>query len=284
MGSERLWIRSIVNNNVVLAVNERGQERVLLGKGVGFKQHPGAEVDRRIVVREFVPKNKVVGNQRYAMLADVPVVYLEVVEAILEKFQELVHTELDEGVYLDLVDHISFAVTRLKKGLGFHNSLLPEIRTFYPQEFQVALYGLEQTREKTGFVLPEDEAGAIAMHLVNGELQYDNLNQATKTTRLIQKILRVFRDSIGVELDERSLHYTRFITHLKFFAQRLFKDEMLDTDDQELQGLVRTQYRQEYACAEKIAAMIWQDYAIAIPEEEMMYLTVYIRRITRPDD
>ena len=124
MGSERLWIRSIVNNNVVLAVNERGQERVLLGKGVGFKQHPGAEVDRRIVVREFVPKNKVVGNQRYAMLADVPVVYLEVVEAILEKFQELVHTELDEGVYLDLVDHISFAVTRLKKGLGFHNSLL----------------------------------------------------------------------------------------------------------------------------------------------------------------
>ena len=29
----------------------------------------------------------------------------------------------------------------------------------------------------------------------------------------------------------------------------------------------------------KIAAMIWQDYAIAIPEEEMMYLTVYIRRI-----
>ena len=58
MGSERLWIRSIVNNNVVLAVNERGQERVLLGKGVGFKQHPGVEVDRRIVVREFVPKTK----------------------------------------------------------------------------------------------------------------------------------------------------------------------------------------------------------------------------------
>ena len=148
----------------------------------------------------------------------------------------------------------------------------------------MAQYGLEQIRKKTGFVLPEDEAGAIAMHLVNGELQYDNLNQATKTTQLIQKILQIVRDSIGVKLDEASLHYTRFITHLKFFAQRLIKDEMLDTDDRELQDLVRTQYRQEYACAEKIAAMIWQDYAIAIPEEEMMYLTVYIRRITRPDD
>ena len=90
------------------------------GKGVGFKQHPGVEVDRRIVVREFVPKNKVIGNQRYAMLADVPVVYLEVVEAILEKFQELVHTELDEGVYLDLVDHISFGGdTAEKRGLVF---------------------------------------------------------------------------------------------------------------------------------------------------------------------
>ena len=101
---------------------------------------------------------------------------------------------------------------------------------------------------------------------------------------MIRHILSIVRYHFHVDLDENSIHYDRFITHLKFFAQRLFKDEMLDTDDQELQGLVRTQYRQEYACAEKIAAMIWQDYAIAIPEEEMMYLTVYIRRITRPDD
>lgn len=284
MTSERLWIRSIVNNNVVLAVNERGQERVLLGKGIGFRQRPGAEVDRSIVVREFVPKNKVIGSQRYDMLANLPTVYLEIAEDILKKFQELVSTELDEGVYLNLVDHLSFAVSRLKKGFTFHNSLLQEIRTFYPQEYQVALYGLRLIQEKTGFTLPEDEAGAIAMHLVNGELQYNDLNQATKTTQLIQKILCVVRSSIAVKLDESSLHYTRFITHLKFFAQRLFKDEMLDTNDHELQDLVRLQYRQEYACAEQIAAMIWQDYAIAIPEEEMMYLTVYIRRITRPDD
>ena len=37
-------------------------------------------------------------------------------------------------------------------------------------------------------------------------------------------------------------------------------------------------------CAERIASMIWQEYTIAIPEEEMMYLTVYIRRITKPED
>ena len=30
--------------------------------------------------------------------------------------------------------------------------------------------------------------------------------------------------------------------------------------------------------------MIWEEYTIAIPEEEMMYLTVYIRRITKPED
>lgn len=284
MASERLWIRSIVNNNVVLAANERGQERVLLGKGIGFGQRPGAEVDRSIAVREFVPKNKVIGSQRYDMLASVPAVYLEIVEELLKKFQELTPAELDEGVYLNLVDHLSFAVARLKKGFTFHNNLLQEIRAFYPQEYQVALYSLRLVQEKTGFALPEDEAGAIAMHLVNGELQYNDLNQATKTTQLIQKILQVVHACIGVELDEASLHYTRFITHLKFFAQRLFKDEMLDTDDHELQDLVRLQYHQEYACAGQIAAMIWQDYAIAIPEEEMMYLTVYIRRITRPDD
>ena len=213
-----------------------------------------------------------------------PQVYLEIAEGILKKHQELVHSELDEGVFLNLVDHISFAVARLKKGIGFQNTLLSEIKAFYPQEYETAQYGLQLIKEKTGFQLPPEEAGAIAMHLVNGELQYGDLNQAAKTLELIQKITAIVRSYSDAALNEEDMHYVRFVTHLKFFSQRLFKDEMLDSNDRFLHDMVKSQYAEEYRCAERIASMIWQEYTIAIPEEEMMYLTVYIRRITKPED
>lgn len=284
MNGEQLWIKNVINNNTVCAVNERGQERILFGRGIGFKQKPGQSVDLTAVVKEFVPKNKAIGTQRYSLLADMPQVYLEIAEGILKKHQELVHSELDEGVFLNLVDHISFAVARLKKGIGFQNTLLSEIKAFYPQEYETAQYGLQLIKEKTGFQLPPEEAGAIAMHLVNGELQYGDLNQAAKTLELIQKITAIVRSYSDAALNEEDMHYVRFVTHLKFFAQRLFKDEMLDSNDRFLHDMVKSQYSEEYRCAERIASMIWQEYTIAIPEEEMMYLTVYIRRITKPED
>ena len=122
------------------------------------------------------------------------------------------------------------------------------------------------------------------MHLVNGELQYGDLNQAAKTLELIQKITAIVRSCSDAALNEEDMHYVRFVTHLKFFAQRLFKDEMLDSNDRFLHDMVKSQYAEEYRCAERIASMIWEEYTIAIPEEEMRYLTVYIRRITKPED
>ena len=55
---------------------------------------------------------------------------------------------------------------------------------------------------------------------------------------------------------------------------------MLDEDDLDFHDLIRGQYTTSYECAEKIAKFIWDDYQIAVPEEELIYLTVYIRRMT----
>ena len=103
-------------------------------------------------------------------------------------------------------------------------------------------------------------------------------------TELVHKIISVVRYQYHMNFNEESLHFVRFVTHLKFFAQRLFQDKMLDGDDGELSSLIRTQYADSYACAEKIAKLVWNDYQIAVPEEELVYLAVYIRRITAAND
>lgn len=284
MNSKYWIVKSVINNNVVCARNERNQERILAGKGIGFNIKPGDEIDSSKVQKEYFLKSKNVTGKLYALLAQTPEIYMEIADDIVKKAEEALNKRLDEAVLLHLMDHISFAVSRMEQGLEFKNTLLWEIKSFYPKEFEVALYGLELIEKKTGVALPEDEAGAVAMHIVNAEFDYQDMNDSIRMTELIHKIVNVVRYQYGMNFDEESVHFVRFITHLKFFAKRLFTDEMLDSDDREFQELIRSQYQKGYECAEKIAKFIWEDYQIAVPEEELVYLTVYIRRITMKEN
>ena len=79
--------------------------------------------------------------------------------------------QLSESIYLTLTDHVNFALERMHRGIQLHNALVTEMRVFYPGEFAVGQYALEQIAAQEGVQLPEDEAASIAMHLVNGPVQ-----------------------------------------------------------------------------------------------------------------
>lgn len=264
MGSKRWIIKNAVSNNVVCARNERNQERILVGRGIGFRAKAGDEMDPAKVEKEFFLKSRNVAGKLYALLAQTPEVYMEIADDIVRRAQEVLGKELDEAVLLHLIDHISFAVSRMEQGLDFKNVLLWEIKSFYPGEFAVAEYGLSMIEEKTGTKLPQDEAGSIAMHIVNAEFDYHDVNDSVRMTELIHKIISVVRYQYHMNFDEESVHFVRFVTHLKFFAKRLFTDKMLDGDDRDFQELIRTQYAESYNCAGKIAKFIWDGYQIAV--------------------
>ena len=280
MNGKSYQIVHVINNNVVTAINERHQERILVGKWIGFKAKKGDMADPAKIDKEYYLKSKTVSGKLYAMLAQTPEIYMEIADKIVKRANEVLDKTLDESIFLNLIDHISFAVARMQKGMEFKNTLLWEIVHFYPQEYKIALYGLDLIEEHTGYRLPEDEAGSIAIYIVNAEFDSSDRNDAVRMTELIQKIVSVVRYQYHTNFDNESVHFVRFITHLKFFATRLFRDKMLDGDDRDFQELIQMKYPDAYECASKIARLVWQDYQIAIPEEELVYLTVYIKRIT----
>ena len=49
MGGRYYQIVCVINNNVVSAMNERHQERILVGKGIGFRARKGDLVDKTTV-------------------------------------------------------------------------------------------------------------------------------------------------------------------------------------------------------------------------------------------
>ena len=62
-----------------------------------------------------------------------------------------------------MVDHIYTAVVRAKDNILVKNALLWDIQRFYKEEYQIGKKALEIIEKKTGVLLPNDEAGFIAV-------------------------------------------------------------------------------------------------------------------------
>lgn len=98
-------------------------------------------------------------------------------------------------------------------------------------------------------------------------------------TNMIQKILELVRLEMGIEFDEESLHYERFITHLKFLVQRLYRHELLKDEEIEFARMMENKYPEEYECSKHVAAYIEKEYGSKIAGEEIMFLAIHIKRV-----
>ena len=154
-----------------------------------------------------------------------------------------------------------------------------EIQKFYPNEYQLGLDALDIVQREAGIRLREDEAGFLAMHFVNA--QYGSGEPlAQDLIRLIQDVVNLVRYTYRIELDENSLDYIRFVTHLKFFLSRIFTKEAY-TGGGELYGIVSAMYPQAADCTNKIAHYIRQKLDYSLDLEEQGYLIIHIEKLTR---
>ena len=152
---------------------------------------------------------------------------------IISHAKDHLKLKLNQSIYVTLTDHINFAIERVSQGIEPQNALLWEIKRFYPQEFQLGIYALELIHDRLGILLPEDEAGFIALHFVNAEYGTD-IRDAVKFPDQMQAIVDIVERDLGILLDESSLHYERFMTHIKFLIQRIYRKELLSSEDSKI--------------------------------------------------
>ncbi|MEK3906524.1 BglG family transcription antiterminator LicT [Oceanobacillus sp. FSL W7-1309] len=274
-------IKQILNNNVLLATDEAEQEVVVMGRGLAFKKKPGDAVDAAKIEKTFILEDAGVANKLAELMEDVSEVYLDLSYKILELAKSHLTYKLDDYLYIALTDHLSFAITRHKNGIDLKNPLLWEIRRYYKQEFQIALKALEIVEEETGVRLEEDEAASIALHLVNSQLSGESMGAAVQVTEMVNTILTIVKYYFKIELDEESINYDRFLTHLRFFAIRFIRKEKQDEMyDNFLYEQVQQKYAKAFGCTERIAAYIANHYNWEISNDEKVYLTIHIHRVT----
>ena len=279
---DNIIIEKVINNNIISAYEKSGAEVIVMGRGIGFKKKQGEVVPADQISKIFRIKSRTLTDQFKELLANMPLERVRISDEIISHAKDHLKLKLNQSIYVTLTDHINFAIERVSQGIEPQNALLWEIKRFYPQEFQLGIYALELIQDRLDILLPEVEAGFIALHFVNAEYGTD-IRDAVKFPDQMQAIVDIVERDLGILLDESSLHYERFMTHIKFLIQRIYRKELLSSEDRELSLLMQRKYPREYQCSLKVAEYIMQATGSRLSEEEIMYLSVHIRRVSTID-
>ncbi len=226
-----MFIKKIINNNIVISSDASNNEMIIMGKGIGFKKKIGDSIPSANIEKKYVVTKEWNENKLIRLLEDIPLEHIQVANEIISFAKVSLGKKLSENLFLTLTDHIHYAIQRKSEGMEIKNALLWEIKRFYNHEFLIGKEALSIIQNRLGVTLPEDEAGFIALHIVNANLDMDEIGQVSEMAEIIQNILNIVKYHFNVEIDEYSLNYERFVTHLKFFIQRLFSGARLNDSE-----------------------------------------------------
>lgn len=271
-------IYKILNNNVIVSKNEHDKEIIAMGKGIAFKKKVGEHIEDELIDKVYTLSDEV-SSKFQELAAEIPVEHMKISDDIIKYVKLKLGKKLNDSIYLSLCDHISTAILRHEEGVDVKNVLLWDIKKFYKDEFEIGKHGLEMIKEKLNVQLNEDEAGFIALHIVNAEMD-EKLETIYEVTKVMQEILNIVKYFFHIDFDEDSVYFYRFITHLKFFTHRLItKSSYQDEQSDDLLDLIKIKYKNAYACCLKIKQFLKTNYAYDLSQEETLYLTIHIARV-----
>lgn len=272
-------IAKILNNNVVVILDAQQREQVVMGRGLAFQKRVGDALDESRIEKVFALQSDELTRRLGELISQIPLEVLTTCDRIIELARNRLG-KLQESLYITLTDHCHYAIERQKKGLSIKNALLWETQRLYPREYELGNEARTLISQRIGVELPEDEAGFIALHLVTAQLNSE-MPEVMHITQVMQEILHLVKYQLRLEYDTETLSYQRFVTHLKFFAQRMLSRNVVPDDDETLHEAVKENYALAWKCAEKIALYIANKYQRELTTEEIMFLTIHIERVRK---
>ena len=279
----KLKILKVFNNNSVAAISDDLGDIILTGSGIGFQKKAGDLVDETKIEKTYLFKDD--QKKRFEQsIAEVPAVYYEIAHKIVSKAVKDLKVDFSGEIFIAISDHLSFAVKRKKENIYLPNIILNETKIIYKEEYKVGLWALDYIENKIGIRLDEDEAGYLALHLVNFSLS-NNANNAMKIVTLTKEVLNLIKKTMKVELEEDSIGYTRTSTHLKFLAERIFRDDassVVDTTS-DIREMLKEDARLAL-CINRIVKLIKERYNYDLSPDEQTYLCIHIKKNTNTNN
>lgn len=273
-------IEKVLNNNVVITLTENNEEMVVMGRGIAFQRKIGEEIETEKIEKTFVPKGQEGMETLAALFKESNPEIIEIATDVIKYAQSALEIKLSNNIYLTLTDHLNYAIKRTQEGIEIKNPLTWEIKKFYKAEYEIGLKALESIKTKLSVSMNEDEAASVALHIVNARQDGQEIGITVKMTKIVQDILTIVRLQFGIVFDEDSFNYTRFITHLQYFARRTLEHATHPSDDDFLFEQVKIKYPEAFECTNRINEYLINKHDTKLTKDEQVYLAIHIHRVT----
>lgn len=271
-------INKILNNNAI-EILENGTEIIIIGNGVGFNHKVNDYITMKENYKLYTLQNNLLKIQFKALLNEIPFKCIELTQEIIDMAKTDLNRNFNQGLLVSLSDHINFVSKNYLKGYGSYSLVSEEIKRFYHEEYEVGLKALDLINRYYQINLNKKEASAIAFHLINAEFN-NNVSKTTSILKSIDDILNIIEANLGLELPEDSLYYSRLVIHLKFFMQRVIKDESDDENFEKLIISAKSDINKKIGITlDSIERYLNEEFDYVLSEAERFYLLVHISRI-----
>ncbi|WP_462412590.1 PRD domain-containing protein [Neobacillus sp. Marseille-QA0830] len=275
-----MQILKVMNNSLVLAINDSGNECILMGKGIGYKKSIGNDVELSEIQKTFILKDKAMLKNFVQLASELDDIYFNIVKEIIEYASEHYGIEVMDYLYLSLSDHIAFVVSRVKEGMMGENFNYIDVVKYHKSEYEVGKYAVNLINKKLGIQIPESEASAIGLHFINASLNSKSYNKQKEIVKLVNNIEAIVSRKSNIIFDKESFSYSRFVTHLNYFAERIIENRVFEDKDSDM---VYDQLSQsmilEGEIIDSISQFVKQKYSIDLTKQEKIYLIIHIHRI-----
>lgn len=272
---DKYIINKILSNNVVL-VDNNDKKYILVGKGIGFGKKKGSELINSDVIEEkFVSLEALNESEYKTLITNVDPKIIEVCDEIVNIANEEFKDNLDYKINLALIDHISFAIKRIKDNIEIVNPFLNETKILYPIEYKIAKMGVEILKDRLNIKIPDAEIGFIALHIY-GSRKNKTKSEALEITRLINKIVSFTEKKLNLNINKESFSYNRFIMHLRGVIDRIKNNKNIENI---LLSRIKQEFLIEFNVALQIASIIKSDLKYDVPDSEVGFITLHLFKL-----
>lgn len=269
-----------INNNVALALDSAGTEVVVFGRGIGFPAIPYELTDLSKIQRTFYD----IRSSYVEMTAALPEDLILLAADIVEIARCNLDCDLNPNLSFTLADHLNFAIERFQNGMELQTPLAYDIAHFYPVEIDLGRQALEIIRRQKGIALPESEVTNIALHLINGEMENNDIHETLAVTKVIRDVTNLIEENLGITLDTTGFNYSRFIMHIRYLLRRMQEGTQESNGMSMAMRSLIVKYPKVYTCTMRVVKYFSRNYQWECTEDEILYLFMHINRLRERSD
>lgn len=264
-----------LNNNSLLALDDKQCEVILLGKGIGFGRKNGERLEHKdIQDAKLYSLVKDTGSSALQTVNGIEPIFIEIAAQIIDE-AEKDFQNIHKDILLPMADHIAMAVRRIGRGKLLPNPFHHDIMVMFPAEYHIAEQGLNIIHDLLGVSLPAGEAGYLSLHIHAG-LSDENAAESLAGARLAAELIHKIELALHRDFAKNTLKYNRLMSHVCYMILRIRKHERVSVD---MDQYVQTSYPEAY----RISTDICNDIAAALQcdvfPEEIGLLALHIQRV-----